>query len=203
MAKKKINLNITKYISGGWDIFQKNWQLLLQVGIVITLIQFLPNIYRIFAGEDGLALISIISSILSMVVSIGWISILIKLTSGKKAQLEDLWGSVDRVIPYFIASIAMVIVVLVGLLLFIIPGFYFAIKYMFVPYLIIDKKLSVGDAFSKSSQMTDGIKWQLVAFWFATFVLNILGLLAFIVGVVITSVVTSLAYAKLYNDLKK
>lgn len=203
MSAKKANINITKYISDSWKIFQKNWQLLLQIGVIMTVIQLLPNIYKIFYGDEQLAIISIVATILGMILSIGWIKILIKLTSGKKAELEDLWGSVDRVIPYFIATFAVGIVVFLGFLLFIIPGFYFAIKYMFVPYLIIDKNLSIGEAFSKSSQMTDGIKWQLVAMWFATFVLNILGLLAFIVGVVITSVVTSLAYAKLYNSLKK
>ena len=75
------------------------------------------------------------------------------------------------------------------------------LKYLFVPYLILDKNMGVKQAMKTSGQMTNGIKWQLFSMYIAIFALNILGLIALVVGIIVTSLVSSLAYILLYNDL--
>lgn len=207
MSAKTVEINISKYISDGWKILKKNWKLLLQTGFVLLVVQSLPNISEAILGRDNqtgiLLLLPLLTTVLSFIVSLGWLNILIKLAAGKKAVFADLWGSIDRVIPYFIASLAVGLLVIFGLIFFIIPGLYFSLKYMFVLYLIVDKKIGVSEAFKVSAKMTEGIKWQLAVMWLAVLVLNILGVLALFVGVIVTSMITSLAYSKLYHDIYK
>jgi hypothetical protein len=57
---------------------------------------------------------------------------------------------------------------LIGLLLFVVPGIIWGIKYIFVPWLILDKKLSIKESFKVSAEMTQGRKKELFIFWFFT-----------------------------------
>ena len=91
--------------------------------------------------------------------------------------------------------------VLVGLLLMIVPGIYWSLKYTFVPYLVIDKKAGVGEALRISGQMTEGIKWKLLVFLMITMLFNLGGVMLFFVGVLITAPITYLAIAALYVAL--
>lgn len=204
MSTKVIDLNISSLISDSWKVFKKNWKLLVQAMVVSLLVASLPNIYRSVFGDGFLtAIIPLISMVINMVISVGWMKMLLKMTGGDSAELADLWSHTDQIIPYAVGSFVVSLIVGIGMIFFVIPGIYFALKYIFVPYLIVDKKLKVGEAFAASAKMTKGIKWQLLVMGLAVLVLNIVGLLAFIVGIIITSMVTSLAYVKLYQQVSK
>ena len=53
-------------------------------------------------------------------------------------------------------------VVVVGLALLVVPGVYLSIRFMFVPILIVDKELTIKEAFKKSTTLTKGVKWKLL-----------------------------------------
>ena len=55
----------------------------------------------------------------------------------------------------------------------------------FVPFLIIDRKMEVMEALSKSWEMTKGYGWHIFFMGFLAFWIVILGLLALIFGVII------------------
>jgi uncharacterized membrane protein len=73
---------------------------------------------------------------------------------------------------------------------------------MFVPYLIVDKKMSVGDALRESSRMTLGRKWQLLGFLGLVVLINILGAILLLVGLLVSIPVTMLAFAHAYRTLE-
>ena len=57
-------------------------------------------------------------------------------------------------LKYICALLVMSAVIGLGFILFIIPGLYFSVRFIFVPYLIIDGSKSILDAFYKSWNMT-------------------------------------------------
>jgi uncharacterized membrane protein len=85
------------------------------------------------------------------------------------------------------------------MVMLIIPGIIVACRLAFVPYLVMDKDLEPMKAVEKSWQMTRGHGWKI--FWMAilSFFIGIAGFIVFFVGVIISSMWISSAYATLYQ----
>jgi hypothetical protein len=111
--------------------------------------------------------------------------------------------SVKRAIRYGVLQISYVLLVFVGLIFFIIPGIYFALKYMFASIVFVDKDISIGEAFSTSGKLTKGNKFKLMGFGIISFILCIFSLLFFLVGVFVAVIVLSLALSYIYVTLSK
>ena len=58
--------------------------------------------------------------------------------------------------------IIYLLVIILGFILFIVPGIYFAVKLQFALYYVIDKNMSVMDAFKKSYAATTGNFWRIL-----------------------------------------
>ncbi len=77
---------------------------------------------------------------------------------------------------------------------------YFALRLSMVRYAILDGA-HVVESLEKSSRITRGVKGKLLLFVGVLVCLNILGLLAFIVGLLVTIPVSALAFAHVYTIL--
>ena len=106
-----------------------------------------------------------------------------------------------RVFNYLAAQFLMLLIIFGGFILFIIPGLIFSIKYMFTPYLVIDKGMGPIEALKASGKLTDGIKWDLVGFMAAIIILMYSGILALVVGLLVTIPLMTVACIVLYNML--
>lgn len=146
--------------------------------------------------------ISLASAFFSIVMQIGVTRLYLDLIdTDTEGQLRTLFSHSHLFFRYLIASILMGFLVLVGLILFVIPGIYWGLKYQFLPCLIVDKDLGIADAFKESGQITQGVKWQLFGFSLAMIGINILGAVALGIGLLITLPVTILAHVFVYRKL--
>ena len=84
----------------------------------------------------------------------------------------------------------------------IVPGIIWAIKFQYYGYFIVDKGLGPIKALEASSELTDGIKWDLFLFGLLLFCINILGLLCLLIGSFATVPTTMLAYTFVYRKLE-
>lgn len=100
-----------------------------------------------------------------------------------------------------VGSIIYGVIVSLGLILLIIPGIVWAIKFQFFDYLIIDKGLGPIDALEKSSEITRGVKLDLLTFGILIWIINLLGLLCLVVGLFVTIPITVVAKAFVYRKL--
>ena len=84
------------------------------------------------------------------------------------------------------------LVVALGFLLFVIPGFYLLARYFAAPAAVVLERIGIGRAMSRSSTLTDGYKWHvlktLLLVWVIYLVLSIA--LAAIVGGILAAVRT-------------
>ncbi len=79
----------------------------------------------------------------------------------------EVWQVMQRNIGKVLgASILYGLIVLVGLVFMIIPGIYFALALLFIPYLLILKDQSFEDSFSGSMGMVKGQWWNLFGYVF-------------------------------------
>jgi uncharacterized membrane protein len=118
-----------------------------------------------------------------------------------KTILSDV--SARKAFRLFVLVVLQIFLIILGLIFFIIPGIYLMVRFMFTNQLLIDKDLSIGEAFSQSAQLTKGVKLKLLGFVFVSIVVVILSLFAFLFGIIPAIIVTQLATMYIYVTLEK
>ncbi len=193
-----------------WGVFKKNWLIVLYAAFVPALISFLLEIIskKAVTWLDAGVIVLVLGTLyfvlrffFSMLLNLGTLRIQLGVMNGNKMKYSDLFNPKGLYWKFIGGTILYSLVVLGGLILLIIPGIYFAIRYLFVPYLIIDKNMNIGDAFAKSTEMTNGKKWSILAFLIVTIIFSLLGLIVLFVGVVFTSAIAYLAIIHMYQTL--
>ena len=96
-------------------------------------------------------------------------------------------------------SILLGLMVMVGLLLFIVPGIWLGLKYGQAMTALVDRNCGVIEAFKCSSKITEGHKAKLMLLGSAALGIILAGLLALVVGVVFAYPVAGLAWVLGYR----
>lgn len=117
---------------------------------------------------------------------------------GEKLEVKDMIAPFYNYFNAVLANLLVDIVIGVGILLFIIPGIYFACRLAFVPYLVVDGKLDAIEAFKESWRMTRGHSFEIFMIGLLAAPIAIAGLILFGIGVIISSMWIGLALASMY-----
>ena len=139
--------------------------------------------------------------LLNTAVTLGLIHLSLNFLKTKQTAFSDLTARLSLFWPYLLSSIYYGLIVLAGTILLIIPGVIWAIRYQFFGYLIVDRGLKPKDALAKSKEITQGNWGKLFLFGLSLMLLNLVGLLAFLVGLLVTIPMSLLATAKVYQLL--
>lgn len=209
--------SISEALAFGWENFKKRPFFWIVMSIFAGLSDF-GSSYN--SDEDASVLNNIDPMLLFFVIGfviLLWILFIILEMGANKAAIEAVNGikskwsvltsetSFMRVLMYMVISLGYGLLVLFGLLLLILPGIYFAIKYQYATYFYLEKNTSFSDSFRLSAEATKNVKWKLFGFGLFSFVLVIAGFLLFFIGAFVTVPVVFLAdfyiYKKLANQI--
>jgi uncharacterized membrane protein len=102
---------------------------------------------------------------------------------------------------YLGASILYGLTLVAGLILLIVPGIVFALMFMFTTFIVIDRELGPVEAMKESNRITYGHKWNLLGFTLVLVLINLLGVIALVVGLLVSIPVSSLAVTHAYRVL--
>lgn len=102
---------------------------------------------------------------------------------------------------YLGASLLLSLAVAIGLVLLIVPGIIFGLMFMFATFIVIERELGPIDAMNASNQLTRGHKWQLLGLVLLLVLINLLGLMALVVGLLVSIPVSTLAFVHAYRVL--
>ncbi len=191
-------------IDFGFNIAKKNILFFIGIFVIWILVSFISS-----SIQNGLSsqkqyffsfLFGLVAWVATSILSMGIINVMLEFVDGKKPELKDLYYK-KKVFNFILASILRPLIVIAGLILFIIPGVIFAIKFQFSEYLIVDKKMDAIESLQASWEMTKGVKWNLFLFGLLLGLINLLGLLCLIVGLIITVPLSMLATAYVYRKL--
>lgn len=115
-------------------------------------------------------------------------------------DLPTLWHP-QPFLKYLGASILFGLAVAAGFVLLIVPGVIVGLMFMFTTFIVIDRGLGPIEAMKESRRITDGHKWMLLGFSLMLVLINLLGMLALVVGLLVTIPVSSLALVCAYRLL--
>jgi len=124
----------------------------------------------------------IISGLVSAFLTLGATRIGLNVVSGRPFSVDMLFGQGDKVIRAFFANILFVLMIAIGFLLLIFPGIYLLLRYGLYMTAIVDKNMSIMDAFSYSSRLTENNKVNLFVVFLLTVCVVIAGCAALLVG---------------------
>ncbi len=193
--------------SYGWHTMQKHFWLFVQALAVIILITGIIGFVASLARRNDFVLLNGLLQVLNIIIGTllgsGFIAFALKIYRGQEASVGDLFSQGDILWHYLLATILYSIIVAVGFLLLIVPGVIFLLKYQFVSYCIVDKRMGVKDAFKESAVMTKGEKGNLFWFGILSLLLYIAGVMVFFVGIVVTIPMVIMGYVFVYHALSK
>jgi len=92
--------------------------------------------------------------------------------------------------------------IIVGLLLFI-PAIYLSIRWMFYPYLIVDKGCGAMESIKKSMELTRSHAGHLVLLYLSNIAIVILGVAAFLIGLFVSIPLIYMMQTLIYRKLEK
>ncbi|MES0403793.1 MAG: DUF975 family protein [Hyphomicrobium sp.] len=195
----------------GWETFKKRPGILIGAFVLTMLIPSIPGILfpspEVMPGAPpppptSAELIAALASlVLGIFTAMGMTTLALRAHDDiANVTIGDLWNP-QPFWRYLGAQFLAAIIIFVGLLLLIVPGFIAALGLLFVPYVVIDRGAGPINALKESWRITNGNKWQLFLFGLVLSGLNLVGVLLLVVGLLVTVPVTWIAVTHAYRTL--
>jgi len=141
----------------------------------------------------------ILSSVLSIFLSLGFVRIGLNLVSGRETSVAMLFGEGRKLLPAIGASILFGIMMFVGFLLLIVPGIYLMLRYGQFMNAIVDRNLGVIDSLKYSSSITTGNRLNLFLLMLLSIAILIAGFVALVVGLIFAYPVIWMSWVVAYR----
>jgi len=180
----------------GWHTVTGNLGTFATAIIIIVVM----NVFPVFFDSP---VVAIVSWIFTMIVTLGIMRISLRFVDGETGELADLFATLPLVAGYLIASIFAGIAAGIAVIFLIIPGIYVGIRLQFYAWVIVDRGTGPFQALEQSWAITRGSVWRLFLFALLLGVVNLLGLLALGIGLLVTMPMALVALAHVYRSLAR
>jgi len=203
-----MEFSIKSALGFGWETFKKRpWffigatLLVIFIYIVTGLITGLSEFALTGDPENPSGAGSIIDWLVSTLINMGVVAFYLRAHDNvEKVTLGSLWHP-HPFWKYFATVLLVGLAFVLGLLLLIVPGFIALLMFLFASFIVIDRELGPIDAMKESRRITRGHRWKLLGFVLVMTLVNLLGIIALGVGLLVTIPVTMLAFAYAYRFL--
>lgn len=203
-------LDVGTAIGYGWNGFKANIGPLAIIAVVVLAVNIVMGWVQTSTDSAFLNfMLSLISSFVSLVISLGLIRAALVILDGQRPELGDLLSTKD-IVPYIVASLLVTIVVFVGLLLCLIPGLIAGFLLQFYGYAIVDRKVDAHHvapqsdpigAMRASYEIVSKNVGSLLLLAILSIMLNVAGALLCGIGLLVSLPVTAIAIAYAWRVL--
>jgi uncharacterized membrane protein len=131
----------------------------------------------------------------------GFYVFLFKIFKGQPAEFGDFFKGFYYFLAVALAGLLVAIFTAVGFILLILPGIYLAVAYALVTPLIIDKEMHFWQAMETSRRVITAQWFSFFGFILLLLLINIVGALALLVGLLVSIPVSICAVAAAYRDI--
>jgi uncharacterized membrane protein len=175
--------------------------LVLITAVVVGGTQMVVSLIAERAGGAGASL-NILVTILQALVSMGWINIMLKYTRGENAEYGDLFQPISQFLSFLVAYVIYGVAVVVGMIFLVIPGLILGLRLQFAPFFVVDQQCGPIEALGKSWNATRGSTWKLLGLGIVLGLVNMVGALLLLVGLIATGPTTAIALTDVYTKLR-
>jgi hypothetical protein len=196
---------VTSYFQTGWCLFKSRARVFVVSMLLLFLSWVILEIAVVFLHRLGLAVWLVLHFtwlFLFAGMLVGLHVMALKSVDGEIPRTADLFASLERGPAYLLALGVYCLAVSGGLVLFIVPGIYLAIRYCLFAQIITDISASALPALRKAAALARGNWVSLGALFFIAFLLNVSGIALLGIGLIISFPVSLLAIAGFYRSLQ-
>jgi len=182
-------IDIKDYLTQGWEMFSANMTNLIVANLILVVISLAVNIIPF----GGLVVAGPLMG--------GMFYILLDLNAGEPFNVKRLFdGFTTKIVPLILAGIVIQILVIIGSIFLLIPGILVFGWYLLTYLYIVDRDMDFWPAMEASRGVAFENQLGMFLLALALIVVNILGVLALGVGVLVTMPVTYCTVFKVYKD---
>jgi hypothetical protein len=120
---------------------------------------------------------------------------------GETPEVNDIFKVTDNYMNVVLSGLVTTVIIGIGFMALLIPGIYFACRLVFVPYLVVERKMEVVPALRESWDISKGKAWTIFLMGLTAIPIALLGLLMCGVGILFSLVWIHAAFASLYVAL--
>jgi len=189
--------------SYGWGKFSQYAGALIVAVLVMWVLNLI--VQAIGFAFDSLVLrlvFGLLAVLVSAVASFGLTNVSLKIVNGQPVEISDAFPTGPRVGAYAITAILIQIIVTIGLYLCIIPGVIAAVFLWFGHFVVLDEDVAPGDAISRAASLVQGNFGSVLGFIILALLINLVGAILCLVGLLVTIPMTTVAAAYVYKGLK-
>ncbi|MEZ5785822.1 MAG: hypothetical protein R3D62_04925 [Xanthobacteraceae bacterium] len=195
--------SIQDCLAAGWATFKRRPGFFVLATLLALVINGVSSgVFDAIAGDHPLMkfLAYLANFLVQSVVGLGVARVTLHaVDSVDSASLDDAWQP-PFVLPFLGASILYSLMVGFGFVFLIVPGVILAIIFAFWPYPVAEGAGPI-NAPKYSRLITKGHRWRLFLFFLVLVLVNVLGFIALVVGLLVSIPVTALAAAHAYRAL--
>ena len=193
-------IDIEKKVEKASTGYKLSIENVLQIGF--NLFRKSPGIFIIYSVIGVIALSNPIGGLLLGGPFIAGYYIVSNLVNrDRTVELPDFFKSFDKFVPLLILNLLISLVVFLGLLLLIIPGIYFAVSYLFAHFFVWFYDVDPSEATRLSRKTDSGNCGQILLLCLVLGGINLLGALAFGVGILLTLPFTYCVVYATFDDI--
>lgn len=203
-----MQFSIESALRFGWDTFKRRPWFFIGACVVIVIAYavlgaLIEAVNRAIAGASHQPTVvgGLIELVGGTLIGMGVTAFYLRAhDSPDTVTLGELWHP-GPFWTYLVAMFLVGLAVGIGTLLLIIPGIILALMLMFTPFVVIDRAIGPINSLKESRRITHGHKWSLLGFVIVITLINVLGLICLVVGLLVTMPVTTLALTHAYRVL--
>jgi uncharacterized membrane protein len=209
MQDSNVQKNSVTLAPGVFSAYGNGWRQLWKYFLELFLIGIIGFVIGIPTGMDGwsqgaaasfLGVLGMAYSILVVgPVSYGVSFSYLKAARGDRLEIKNMFEAFQNYWNAVLAALLVAVIVIIGFILLIVPGIIFACKLAFTPYLVVDRKMAVIEAVKGSWSMTSGHAWKVFFIGLLAVPISIAGLICFGVGIILSIIWITMAFASLYH----
>ncbi len=169
-ASDGFRLSIENVLQLGFNLFRKSPVVFIAYGIIGAIALSNPISGLIFGGP----------------IIVGYYTIAQMVNNNRNIEFSDFFKSFDRFVPLLLLNLLISVVVILGLILLIIPGIYFAVSYLFAHFFVWFYHVDPSEAVQLSRKTVSGNFGQIFLLCLILGGINFLGILTFGVGLLVT-----------------
>jgi uncharacterized membrane protein len=185
--------SIEESVKYSWHKAKEHMEISLFATLLVLAVSILTN----------KSLLGLIATIFLIIIKIGYTKIFLRIHDGESPKFVEIFEEYRIFWRYLGTSILTFLTIIGGLILLIIPGIFWAVRFSFSPIVVIDTKLGPVASMKESWAITKGQFWKILGFWVVIGLFNLAGLIVFGIGLLVTVPVSTLASIYVYRELSR
>jgi uncharacterized membrane protein len=192
-ARTPQSLPLGDYFKTGWGLFTQYPGGFVGFCLLYLLIQAILNSIPYLGA--------VVSFAVSTPLLMGNFIVSAKLLHGQTPEFRDFFEGFQYFLPLLLLSLVAGVFIAIGTILFIIPGLYLIVAYMFASYLVVDRRQDFWPAMELSRRTVNPRWFGYFALALLVVLLNLAGAVALGVGLLVTIPLSFCAVTAAYADI--